>query len=523
MIVRKRRMTAFAVTLLATVMLSLGSASAFATANGQISTRHEQLRVMSLNIFYGGDELDLAGHDFCATANGCPQTLRQIERVIRDAHADVVGVQESERNTERIASALGWYGSDRAHVMSRFPIIDPPGSNGLYVFVRMAPGRVVAVANTHTPSDPYGPYLVRDGGSLNKVLDLERKVRLPAVQDLIRVLPKLAGDGIPVMLTGDFNSPSHLDWTPAVAAVRPEVRYPVAWPVSSALAKVGLRDTYREAHPDPVAVPGFTWTPGGPESDPHEVYDRIDWVLSAGPSRTIDSKVVGEVGGPDVGVGVSPYPTDHRGVVSTLDVVPAVPPVLVAPDSRRVTIGKTLSVTYHAPGRRGEQVALLDGRGRVATAHPTSTDGNHDGTVRMSTKGLARGRYDVALSSGGKVLSRTPVWLYPQGEPTKVSVDKRRYKAGESIGVNWSNAPGMGLDWVSVFACPAGKCKDSSEYLVYTYTASAIEGHAKIGPHSIGSEDSWPLPPGQYVVRLLPDDGVLSVAQSAMFTVTKKS
>ncbi|GII54629.1 hypothetical protein Pth03_30180 [Planotetraspora thailandica] len=516
-------MAAFAVALFTAAMLPLGSAaaaSASATTDGRSATGHERLRVMTLNIFYGGDDLDLKTGDFCAVANGCPQSLVQIERAIKQARADIVGIQEPERNVEKIASALGWYGSNRAHVMSRFPIIDPPGGDGVYVFVEVAPGRVVAVANTHLPSDPYGPYLVRDGGTVKQVLDLERKTRLPAVQNLVKVLPALAREGIPVMLTGDFNSPSHLDWTPAVAAKRPEVRYPVKWPASSALAAAGLRDTYREAHPDPVAVPGFTWTPGSPEADPHEVFDRIDWVLTAGPSRTVDSTVVGEKGGPDVGVGLSPWPTDHRGVVSTLDVVPSVPPALVSPATRRVTIGGDLPVAYHAPGRQGERVALLDGKGHVVTSRPTGP--KFDGTVILPTRGLHRGAYAVALFSGGKVISKAQVWLYLPGEPTKVQVGKSRYKQGEPIEVSWSNAPGMGLDWVSVYACPAGTCTDTSEYLVYAYTDSEIEGHTVIGPTSIGADSSWPVPPGQYVVRLLPDDGLVSVAQSAVFSVTGK-
>lgn len=45
------------------------------------------------------------------------------------------------------------------------------------VGAEVTPGRVVAVANTHPPSDPYGPYLVRDGGSRSDVLKLERDTR----------------------------------------------------------------------------------------------------------------------------------------------------------------------------------------------------------------------------------------------------------------------------------------------------------------------------------------------------------
>ncbi|SDI59445.1 hypothetical protein SAMN05421869_106213 [Nonomuraea jiangxiensis] len=339
------------------------------------------------------------------------------------------------------------------------------------------------------------------------------------MRDQIDVLPELAREGIPVVLTGDFNSPSHLDWTRAVADAREDVPFAVNWPVSAALAKAGLHDTYREAHSDPVAVAGFTWTPGGPETDAHEVYDRIDWVLRAGPSRTIDSTVVGETGGANVGVGLSPYPTDHRGVVSTLDVEPAVPPVLAAPATRAVTVGRALPVTFHGSGERGERVALLDRRGRTVAEQPTGKA--VDGTVTLPTKGMREGAYDVVLStSGGRTLSKAPVWLYPKGEPARVSVGRNRYRVGEPIDVSWSNAPGMGLDWISVFACPKDGCEPTSGYLVYTYTGSRIEGHGTIGPRSIGAADSWPLPPGRYVVRLLPDDGLVSVADSRVFTVS---
>ncbi|MET7392216.1 endonuclease/exonuclease/phosphatase family protein [Dactylosporangium sp. NPDC005572] len=462
--------------LVTVALLLLPAAPAAASA----TTR---LRVMTLNIFYGGDDLDLSTGDFCAEPDGCPGTLRELERLIRDARADVVGVQEPERNVERIAADLGWYGSNRAHVMSRFPLIDPPGSNGLYVFVQVAPGRVVAVANAHLPSDPYGPYLVRDGGTRAEVLDLEQQVRVPAVRDLVRVLPALARQGIPVLLTGDFNSPSHLDWTPAVAKVRPEVRYPVRWPASAALAGAGLVDTFREAHPDPVRDPGFTWTPGSPESDPHEVHDRIDWVLRAGPSRTIASEVVA--------AGRSPYPTDHRGVVSTVEVDAAVPQVLVAPQTRRVTIGQSLPVTYHGSGR----VTLRDDRGRLVAAEATRRP---DGTVTFPTRGLHRGRYTVALGA-----SRADVWLYPPGEGTTLRVDPRP----GAVRVSFTGAPGMGLDWISLYACGSG----NDEYLAYAYTGSAIEGTVAIG--------TGPLDPGCYVARLLPDDGYRSVAESAEFRI----
>src|SRR6185369_15438339 len=161
------------------------------------------------------------------------------------------------------------------------------------------------------PSTPYGPYRVRAGWSRHRVLHLERTLRVRALAPVLKRLPRLAARGIPVFLTGDFNSPSHLDWTAAVAKARQAVPYAVRWPASKALAGDGFRDSYRDVHPDPVADPGFTWSPGGPETQKHDFFDRIDWVLHAGPSTTVSSLLVGEKGNPQVDLAFHrPYPTD---------------------------------------------------------------------------------------------------------------------------------------------------------------------------------------------------------------------
>jgi endonuclease/exonuclease/phosphatase family metal-dependent hydrolase len=487
------------------------------------------LRIMTFNILYGGDELNLKTGDFCTRARGCPSTLAKVIETIQASGADIVGLEEAEHNTRTIANALGWFASERLQIISRYPLIDPPKGRGIYIFARITPGRVVALANVHLPSDPYGPYLVRDGGSAKALRELERTVRLPAIHDQLRVLPTLARRGIPVFLTGDFNSPSHLDWTAAVAAVRPEVRFPFDWPVSRALANAGFRDSYRQVHPDPVAVRGFTWTPGGPETDPHEVHDRIDWVL-ARRATAVASKVVGEAGGPDVDIAVAPYPTDHRGVVSTFDVNPGRPPVLVAVEKRRLSPGQRLAVVFHAPGRSGEQVAIVHAGGTAAEAGDRRSTGAlspTDGALRISTSGLGRGAYEAVLIDHlGAIVSRSPFWLYRRGESAKVSAFRRVYRQGRPIRVSWSNAPGMRWDWVAVYrtggrpsstTCNVGLC-GNGDYFLYEYTHASIAGRTSFSAHS----GTWPLKPGSYEVRLLLDDGYRLLARSRPFRVVKR-
>ena len=62
-----------------------------------------QLSVMTQNIFYGGDDYQLSTGHFCPVANGCPRALHRLAHIIAVSGADVVGVQEAEDNTRRLA------------------------------------------------------------------------------------------------------------------------------------------------------------------------------------------------------------------------------------------------------------------------------------------------------------------------------------------------------------------------------------------------------------------------------------
>jgi hypothetical protein len=504
--------------------------SGVATASSTV-----RVKVMSFNIFYGGDEANVDHNrpHWCYRPTGCPQTLELVAHAIRASGADIVGLQEGTANGPVLAQKLGWYVSNRLQVISRYPLIDPPGADGLYVYAQVG-GGVVAMANVHLPSDPYGPYLVRDGGTLDQVLELERTVRLPAVQRNAQELPGLADAGIPVFMTGDFNSPSFLDWTDEVAATRLDVPYAVVWPVSKALADAGLRDSYREVYPDPVARPGFTWTPPGTlESDPREVNDRIDWVLTDGPARTIDSQIVGEAGGPDVDIQRDPYPSDHRGVVSTFEVTPAVPPVFAAVRERRVFVGEDLAVTFHGVGDAGERIAVVPaGEGPDAAIASASTAGSTDGTLTFPTTGWTPRALDALLvSPNGGVRSRSHAWLYAAGTQPSVWTSKAVYKVGEPITVSWSAAPGYKWDWLAPFRagkapaplveeCTGGYC-GNLHYLLYEYTEASIEGSTTFDSASSIGYTSWPLGPGRYRIRMLLDDGYRLLATSARFKIQK--
>jgi endonuclease/exonuclease/phosphatase family metal-dependent hydrolase len=487
------------------------------------------VKVMTLNIFYGGDEWNLDNGQWCPRPAGCPETIDHVVAEIRAADADIVGLQEGTANECLIADRLGWHCEPRLQLISRFPLLDPPGAAGVYALAEVTRGRFVAMSNVHLPSDPYGPYWVRDGKPRADVLALERTTRLPAIRPQLDVLPDLAADGVPVFLTGDFNSPSHLDWTSAVDAVRADVRYPVVWPVSKALADAGFRDSYREVHPDPVAVPGFTWTPPGTlESVPDEVFDRIDWVLSSGPTEATATALVGEAGGPDVDIERDPYPTDHRGVVSTFRITPADLAPFAAVAARRVFVGDDLAVRYHG----GARVVLVRRGGAVGDALASRDTSGDDGAVTFDTSALDPGTHQaLLLDASGGVRSRSPFWVYAAGTRPSIRTTRSVYRVGQPIRVRWRAAQGYRWDWFAPFApgrgpaqnadeCNAGTC-GNGHYLLYAYTGSRIQGSATLGPEAFAGYRTWPLKQGTYEIRLLMDDGYRLLAISPSFKIVR--
>ena len=134
--------------------------------------------------------------------------------------------------SEPIEAATG-AGKTRWSV-KRFPLIAPPDADGRYVLVEVEPGSVFTLSNLHLPSNPYGPDLVRDGATLEAVLANERDVRMPALLPYLQTLPGLLERGLAVIVTGDFNSPAHTDWTEDMVGQRRFLNFAVDWPVNIA-------------------------------------------------------------------------------------------------------------------------------------------------------------------------------------------------------------------------------------------------------------------------------------------------
>ncbi|MCS7072104.1 MAG: endonuclease/exonuclease/phosphatase family protein [Anaerolinea sp.] len=464
-----------------------------------------ELRMMTFNIWIGGDLVDFG----------------RVVEAIQVARADVVMLQEPKGMTRRLAEALGWqYAAEHMHVIARFPLIDPPGASGKYIFVQTGPGQVVAIMNVHLSSSDYGPYLIRDGASTEQVLEAERANRLPGLEAELAHVPALLEAGIPVVLGGDFNTPSHLDWTEAAVAAGLYPRV-IDWPVTRAAEAAGFIDTYRAAHPDPVARPGITWTYGYPypRLNPGETQDRIDLVLAAGAVEVLDSQIVGPAGTPDVDLPLAVYPSDHRAVVSTLRVTPGVPPLFVSADRRVVMRGDPIIARYHAPTGENADFIYLVPQGGQPRADGIywlpPMEASFFGSVTFGTGALEPGAYDLVLVDGtGAEAARTTVWvLDPAARPT-IRTERDTYAPGEPITVSWTNAPGIRYDWIGVYAAGDGDLYNN--YIGVAYIDALPNGTLTLTPDYFYVER---LEPGEYVVRLQRDDSDQVLAEATFRVV----
>ncbi len=500
-----------------TLALTLPSTSAIAGAPAV------RIKVMSFNIQYGASY----------------STLDAVVEAIVRADADVVGLQEAFGKTRKIARMLGWYASPRLHLVSRFPIVHPGGSRvsgpvggripeGAWAYLLLGNGSVAAIAQTHTPWWPSGMYAMLQGEDEAEVLSREQR-KLAWLQPHLDAVAGPVAAGVPTFFVGDLNTPSHLDWTQAAVDAlgwQPETldppgeRYVVAWPVTVEMEAAGFSDTYREAHPDPITDPGFTYCVDlFPACGKWDTWDRIDYVYTAGPIGIVASEVVGE-GGPYTDIGSRPWPTDHRAVVSTVDVTPVTPDPWAAPLDERVFIGRPVDAAFHHPAAVGRTIGLWRSGDDPAVDAPASSaavdDGAVDDTVPIDTDGLDAGEYTVALVDGPSVVATSSVALVERRAPATITTSARRYERGEPIRVSWTGGPGNRYDWLSLNR----NCFDPSVCPLrqWRYVDARISGAARF---TRGSEGIWPLRAGRYAVSLCIDDDYRCVATSEIFRIVR--
>jgi exodeoxyribonuclease-3 len=270
-----------------------------------------KLRLLTSNIDYGAQDYNISS----------------IIDLIHDTKADVVVILEALTNNDKpqvdasqvIADNLGWnhvlFKSNESAIVSRLPMVKIPKKDAVIVNMTNKNSTVdpICIIPVHYSDYPYQPF---QASNIEYCYDTCQKLCLETEAEYISEANRARGKNsddtlhmarsimktMPVIITGDFNEPSHLDWTSkaAKAGLCPrKIRYPT----SLKFRKSGFMDAYRLVHPDEVKYPGHTW----PTVDPGygDIKDRIDFVYVSGDFEvlTCDVKVT---------------PSDHLSVITQL-------------------------------------------------------------------------------------------------------------------------------------------------------------------------------------------------------------
>ena len=297
------------------------------------SEEDDSLRVLVWNAWRGGNEVESG-----------PEKVLQ---VIRDAKPDLVLMQESydidgDRPTlgRWIAEELGWHAhqAESPHLCIITPMkieatFFHDAWHGLGVRITDEQNRTFVAWSIWLDYRAFITYELRDRPEQSDdeliAAEDERSARLPEAKALLKHLEdagQLALD-VPLLVGGDWNNPSHLDWTVDTTRIFKH-RRALPLPVSTLMQERGFTDTFREVHPNPVQRPGLTWSPmfrTGPEGK-GQGFDRIDRLYLRNPG-TPGSWRLTPVGAHVLPIRWEPdsippakrtFPSDHGAVVVDL-------------------------------------------------------------------------------------------------------------------------------------------------------------------------------------------------------------
>jgi hypothetical protein len=223
-------------------------------------------------------------------------------------------MQETYGSGAHIAAGLGFHyylRSSNLSVLSRYPIRE---THELYDPFRLGGATLELSEDQRLHLFSLWIHYLPDYGGRMKDVDTEvsaelllaeeMKTRGREIDEILELLAPLLrqSDTVPVIVAGDFNSPSHLDWTESTRSRHRDLV--VQWPVSGAMARAGFTDAFRHLHADALSDPGYTWSPRFEQA----WKDRIDYVYLHGARLTPVAARVHDEQSPR-------WPSDHAAVV----------------------------------------------------------------------------------------------------------------------------------------------------------------------------------------------------------------
>ncbi|CAB9500326.1 Endonuclease Exonuclease phosphatase [Seminavis robusta] len=111
--------------------------------------------------------------------------------------------------------------------------------------------------------------------------------RPQAIEKLMEDAATLSDTVAAVIVMGDFNEPSALDWTKATAQTVDHNGLVYEWDSTRLLLENGYVDSYRELYPNPVTHPGYTW-PSAAQGNGATHKKKTDWAKLSDERDRID-------------------------------------------------------------------------------------------------------------------------------------------------------------------------------------------------------------------------------------------
>jgi len=262
----------------------------------------EQFSVLTWNIEDGGIN------------DGSYVGIQKVIDVLRGIKPDLILLQEANGAGATIADALGYtlyHRSESLNLLSSYPLGD---SHNVYraesigcIELKLNEEESLLACPVLLSSFPQFDEYIESGVAVaDSILIQEEQTRGKEIRFIMSELSQLSlrSNDTPIVLAGDLNCGSHLDWTE-----KNHVNYrnlTIEFPATKNLEEKGFKDSYRELYTDETKYLGQTWS----LRDNTIIPNRIDYIFFKGKKLTpVSSYLIN-----DHPLG---FPSDHAALVTT--------------------------------------------------------------------------------------------------------------------------------------------------------------------------------------------------------------
>ena len=290
----------------------------FTIFSQQVYAQKTEFKVMAWNILRSGNQIE----------NG----VDNVADMIKEINPDIVLMVETYGSGPYIAKKNGYNfhlvakegtalddKSVNLSIYSKFPFgerIDtdyPFFLGGIEIFIN---NKKVRFFSNWFHYQPWNNKPEDMGKTVQELLEWERtEHRYNMIQKVLPYFEKYAkeSDSIPIIVGGDMNSPSHLDWSEKTKKIHNGLVVP--WYSTKVFEDLGFTDSFREKNPNPIKYPGITWD-HKERDDSH----RIDYIFYKGKKlKSTQSKTYMQFFNEQIEINNKrfAYPSDHGIVVTT--------------------------------------------------------------------------------------------------------------------------------------------------------------------------------------------------------------